>query len=1686
MRAQYLPQAEPAPFESLTCEAAVGGYGWAAAALAVIGGGVGLGLALGGDDGDDDRDTTSSSAPDTTPPDTPTIGSVDDDAGNLIGPVANGGTTDDATPIVRGSGATPGDIITLYDRETPIGTAIVDPNGDWSITPTTPLTDGDHEFTVTATDPAGNISEPSAPYTVIIDTTPPNAPVIDPTNGNILTGTAEAGSTVNIDVNGDGTADYTVQADVNGNWSVDAVPDLADGTVITATTTDAAGNTGPQGSQTVDISLVDVIAPVQPVIVSVTDDVDPQQGTLASGASTNDTLPRLNGTAEAGSTVTIFQDGVNIGTTTADGTGNWNFTPGTALLDGATYAFTVTATDADNNVSIPSAAFTLTIDTTAPATGDGSNSIVFDDNLVNAAEASNVTLSGTIEAAATVTSIIISDTDGGTADIVVDASDISVVGGVVTVSGQDLSVLSDGTLTVTMIVTDAAGNSGNVTDTTVLDKTPPNAPVIDPTNGNILTGTAEAGSTVNIDVNGDGAADYTVQADISGNWSVDAVPDLADGTVITATATDAAGNTGPQGSQTVDTSLVDVIAPVQPVIVSVTDDVDPQQGTLASGASTNDTLPRLNGTAEAGSTVTIFQDGVNIGTTTADGTGNWNFTPGTALLDGATYAFTVTATDAAGNESSPSLAFELTVDLTAPTVLSLAANVSEEGLTNGNPDTLGTPTDTTNLATVSGNMTFNGTGSNVAAVSVSGPAGVTSGGVAVTWSGGFASGTYTLTGSAGAIEVATLTLTTAGAYTFTLLAALDHPLEGIEDVLGLGFGVTAIDAAGNVNSPATTLTINVEDDMPVAADAALFDIAATPTTETGSLIDSFGADGGHVQQITIDGNTFRYDVATDSIIESGDSELVANQSFNTATDELTINTVKGETLVVDMLTGTYSYTATGIPLIAPEVPVAPAVSVNDTGGLLGIVEADALGLIDLGANQVLKASDANNDIKQVVVNASSLISLGVGFYNLAWSVEMAAEFGLNVVANDDISGAILFTQSFSRLTITSTDGGAIDNLRLNEFLATVYVEQTGITLGVTPTMSISATDSQPVTTTDSSINLLGLSLLDPSSVPDEIQEGDAGDNTLTGGPGLNDRLYGYAGSDTLNGSDGNDLLRGGGGNDSLNGGDGNDILIGGAATDALTGGSGNDVFLWEKGDEGSPGTPATDTIADFNTQPFVSGGDIIDLGSLLQGEGRIGNNPGNLTNYLHFEVVGADTVLSISTTGQFQGGYAAGAVDQQITFTGVDLVGSFSSDQEVIANLLNRDNLIVDEATVSTDLLAGTTTVNAVITDNDGDTAGTSVSFDSTGATPPTPSSNVAPVVQTNSGALLGLVSAGALDLINLDTQDLTAADADGNLRSTVVAYQPLLSVNLAALQLTASSQLAAELGLEFNVVNDPGLLGLVAPSSVLTISALGGGDIDNLAVNELLATVHFNDAFSLLGADVRLAVLDATTITATDSAGLTASDSLANLLAADALNTLAGSVDIIEGNSGNDTLDGGAENERLYGHAGNDTLTGNDGNDLLRGGAGDDVLNGGAGNDLLIDGNGSDTFNAGAGDDTILTSGTGFVSIDGGDGFDILTLDAGISLNLDGVSDGVSNIESIDMAYDDAANSLTLTAAAVTSLTDVDNQLYVFGESNDTLNAIGATATGTTASLNGTVFDVYNFGSNTLFVDEDVAVTII
>jgi Ca2+-binding RTX toxin-like protein len=162
---------------------------------------------------------------------------------------------------------------------------------------------------------------------------------------------------------------------------------------------------------------------------------------------------------------------------------------------------------------------------------------------------------------------------------------------------------------------------------------------------------------------------------------------------------------------------------------------------------------------------------------------------------------------------------------------------------------------------------------------------------------------------------------------------------------------------------------------------------------------------------------------------------------------------------------------------------------------------------------------------------------------------------------------------------------------------------------------------------------------------------------------INDlQVTGPAQSTIITGTTGDDILVG-----TAN----SDVIVGGAGNDTLTGGAGADVFKWELGNDGAVGAPAADIITDFS----VAEGDVLDLKDLL-----IGENAGNLTNFLHFEESGANTIVHVNSTGGFAGGFNPAQDTQTITLNNVSLTDlGGANDAAIIQNLLANNQLIVDQ-----------------------------------------------------------------------------------------------------------------------------------------------------------------------------------------------------------------------------------------------------------------------------------------------------------------------------------------------------------------------------------------------------------------------
>ncbi|HEX7944658.1 MAG TPA: right-handed parallel beta-helix repeat-containing protein [Phenylobacterium sp.] len=154
-----------------------------------------------------------------------------------------------------------------------------------------------------------------------------------------------------------------------------------------------------------------------------------------------------------------------------------------------------------------------------------------------------------------------------------------------------------------------------------------------------------------------------------------------------------------------------------------------------------------------------------------------------------------------------------------------------------------------------------------------------------------------------------------------------------------------------------------------------------------------------------------------------------------------------------------------------------------------------------------------------------------------------------------------------------------------------------------------------------------------------------GDDKVLGGDG-NDSIWGAGGNDTLVGDAGADKLQGDAGNDSLAGGAGNDTLDGSAGADTLGGGAGADMFTFNTLE------PKGEVITDFSR----ADGDRINLSALDANSVATGNQAftfigagafTKVAGQLHYEVSGADSYLAGDTNGD-------GIADFRILMKGVN------------------------------------------------------------------------------------------------------------------------------------------------------------------------------------------------------------------------------------------------------------------------------------------------------------------------------------------------------------------------------------------------------------------------------------------------
>ncbi|EMN8577038.1 BapA prefix-like domain-containing protein [Pseudomonas aeruginosa] len=1553
-----------------------------------------------------------------------------------------------ATPTVDPSNGTtlsgtaePGSSVTLTDGNgNPIGQVTADGSGNWTYTPSTPIANGT-VVNVVAQDAAGN-SSPGASVTV--DSQAPAAPVVNPSNGTTLSGTAEPGATVTL-TDGSGNPIGQVTADGSGNWSFTPSTPLADGTVVNATATDPAGNTGGQGSTTVD-----AIAPATPTV------------NLSNGSS-------LSGTAEPGSTVILTDGNGNpIAEVTADGSGNWTYTPSTPIANGT--VVNVVAEDAAGNSSPPA---TVTVDSSAPPAP-----------VIN--PSNGVVISGTAEAGATVTL-----TDAGGNPI-----------GQVTADGSGNwsftpgTPLANGTVIVAT-ATDPTGNTGPQAATTV-DAVAPPAPVIDPSNGTTISGTAEAGAKVILtDGNGNPIGETT--ADGSGNWTFTPATPLANGTVVNAVAQDPAGNTGPQGSTTVD-----AVAPNTPV-------VNPSNGNL------------LNGTAEPGSTVTLTDGNGNpIGQTTADGSGNWSFTPGSQLPNGT--VVNVTASDAAGNTSAPATT---TVDSSLPSIPqvdpsngSVISGTADAGntiiITDGNGNPIGQVT-----ADGSGNWSFtpgiplpDGTVVNVVARSPSNvdsaPAVITVDGVApaapvidpsngTEISGTAEAGATVILTDGGGNPIGQATADGSGNWTFTPSTPLAN---------GTVINAVAQDPAGNTSGPASVTVDAIAPPAPVINPSN--GVVISGTAEAGATVILTDGNGNPIGQVTADGSgnwsfTPGTPLANGSVINALAQDAAGNTSGPAST---TVDSVAPATPVLDPSNGT---------VISGTAEAGATVILTDGGGNpIGQATADGSGNWSFTPGTPLTNGTVINAVAQDAAgNTSGPVSTTVDAVAPATpvidpsnGVELSgtAEPGVRVILTDGNGNPIGQTLADGSGNWTFTPGTPLAN---GTVVNAVAQDPAGNTSGPASTTVDTVAPATPVINASNGSVITGTAEVGAKVILTDGNGNPIGETTADG----SGNWTFTPGTPLANGTVINAVAEDAAGNASGPASTTVDSvapsapLLSISADGALLTGTAepnSQVRIVVNGDTANPITVTVDGAGNFSlpfAPPLITGeliaGVAVDAAGNVSGPATI--NAPDLAPPTISVPEAADTWINAAEIGDgIQVDVTVRPTMQVGQVVTVKFAGQNGYEAEV-SHTLTAGDIAAGNLTLTLTppggmgpFPEGASTVTA---DINGGTASTPVPFTIDTIPPATPVLSLVGNILTISAEpgteLTVTVDVGGVTATATVTADnsglaslnlLTDLDIDFswdqllNAQVSVVGRDPAGNPsNTASIGVGTSIEQPVTIGnfgldVSLNPLNPRfGFSGTTEPDSSVVIRVI------TPALNVELLPIQADSS-----GNFSLNLLSPTILT---QLGLNITDIL-NLGSQISFNLVS------TDSNGNDSAAYGITltPNGLSLNIGQIDVNGTSGDDVLSGANGSsEHINGGDGSDLIFNVGTGDHVVAGNGNDTIQITATDFVSIDGGAGFDTLVLANGIDLDYNAVGVGtLSNLERIDLGKGDSGSVLTLTAAEVDAITDANNTLQITGENNDTLNVVGAVNTGTTQLINGITYDVYTFGSTTLLIEDNTVQVVV
>lgn len=411
-----------------------------------------------------------------------------------------------------------------------LATAQADSSGVFNTSFLNNLADGAYNIRSYATI-AGQRSAVSDVVSLHVDTAAPAAPVITQSTltadniinaserdaGVTLSGTAEpyATLTLNLENNSTGVVGsaYQVQVAADGTWSRvlswSALGQVGDGTLkVLVKQTDLAGNDSASDAHIFTLD-TQVALPTLKVVAA-----DDKVNAIESLAGVS-----LNGGGEVGATVYLQLRGSSgtLGPLTVpsavNSNGVWTYNLSTAqltVLGQGDVSVDIRQIDAAGNTSaLQTQIFKIDTQVAAPTLG----TVAGNDRISAAEETNGITLTGQAEAGAMLT-ITLKQT--GVADEQFNVQMGSATTWSFPVPANKLSLFNDGTLTIDVLQTDAAGNVSTVTSKTVTMAT---EPLVTPVTFDAISGDNKvslAEQTSNVQISGHGPAQATLSLALTG------------------------------------------------------------------------------------------------------------------------------------------------------------------------------------------------------------------------------------------------------------------------------------------------------------------------------------------------------------------------------------------------------------------------------------------------------------------------------------------------------------------------------------------------------------------------------------------------------------------------------------------------------------------------------------------------------------------------------------------------------------------------------------------------------------------------------------------------------------------------------------------------------------------------------------------------------------------------------------------------------------------------------------------------------------------------------------------------------------------------------------------------------------------------------------------------------------------